>query len=229
MGLNAILPTSIYTYDLNPPKKVYDNMVSYMDDFLERNKDNIGKINLTGDTIDEYLIFNNPVFSWLNGQVAYHVKRYLKALKYDITQTSIHAQKAWPVIVPPDGGSIGKHTHKNSHLSLVYYLKTQEQYDDEHCGGDLLFVESIRSPMHLVPIQSNKGDSRYRFFDYFIEPSDNKIVIFPSTLEHEVSKYYGDDYRYSVSYDIMITTKKNPLKHDLEMCTLHPSMWLEIC
>lgn len=203
-------------------------MLSYMDDFLERSKDEIKDTNVTGDILNEYLIFNNPTFSWLNGQVAYHVKRYLKSLNADVFQTSIHIQKAWPVIVNPQGGSVGKHTHRNSHLSLVYYIKTQKQYDRNHCGGDLIFHESMRSTMNLLPIHCSKADSRYRHIDYFIEPSNNKMVIFPSTLEHEVSKYYGDDYRYSVSYDLMITTRKNPLEIDLELSTLHPSMWLEI-
>lgn len=224
MGLNTILPTSIYTCDLNPPKKVYNEMLSYMDNFFIQSKHEIDS-NVTGDILDEYLIFNNSSFSWLNNQISYHVKKYLKSLGLNDFKPAIHIQKAWPVIVPPNGGGVQKHTHRNSHLSLVYYIKTDI---NKKCGGHLLFYNSERSPMHLLPFHSNNGDSRYRHFNYFIEPSDNKMVIFPSTLEHGVSKYYGDDYRYSVSYDIMITTKRNPVEIDLEMSTLHPSMWLEI-
>jgi uncharacterized protein (TIGR02466 family) len=229
MGLQSILPSTIYTYDLKPPKKVSERMISYMDKFTDKSllKIKDSDLNVTGDCLDHYLIFKDPTFFWLNSQIAYHVKKYLKLLRSKSVSHSIHIQKAWPVVVFPEGGRISTHTHRNSHLSLVYYIKTGYESCSYDTGGELTFKAPYRSPMNLLPLYL-QSDSRFSSFGYKIKPLDNRIVIFPSNLEHDVAPYFGENNRYSVSYDIMITTKSNPLESDLEMNTLHPSMWMEI-
>ncbi len=58
-------------------------------------------------------------------------------------------------------------------------------------------------------------------------PEKNMLILFPSSLEHEVSEYYGNFKRYSIIYDIIITGKENQ-EGDNEMCVINPKNWLEL-
>ena len=51
-------------------------------------------------------------------------------------------------------------------------------------------------------------------------------MIFPSSLEHEVGVYKGEKERYSLSYDIMITSKRD--SNDTEMCIPDIREWREL-
>ena len=48
------------------------------------------------------------------------------------------------------------------------------------------------------------------------------MLIFPSSLQHAVVPYIGDTPRYSISYDIMITMKRNS---HMEYSIPDPSEW----
>jgi hypothetical protein len=60
-----------------------------------------------------------------------------------------------------------------------------------------------------------------------IPPVENNLIIFPSSVQHEVILYYGGINRYSIIYDIIITTKED-LEGDNEMFTTHPNNWIEL-
>ena len=49
-------------------------------------------------------------------------------------------------------------------------------------------------------------------------------MIFPSSLNHEVREYHGQTNRYSISYDILITTRKEAGN----FCLVNPSRWVKI-
>ena len=74
-----------------------------------------------------------------------------------------------------------------------------------------------------LPIFHNKptyGSSKTRKYDAV----QNRLVIFPSTLNHEVLPYNGILNRYSISYDILITTRKEAGN----FCLVNPKRWVKI-
>ena len=74
-----------------------------------------------------------------------------------------------------------------------------------------------------LPIFHSKptyGSSKTQKYDAV----QNRLVIFPSTLNHEVLPYSGITNRYSISYDILITTRKE----SGNFCLVNPKRWVKI-
>ena len=218
MSIHSWFPTSIYITELQPSLKVQDNMINYVERFYEKNRYTNKDSNLTGDVHGDYKIFQKSTFSWLNKQISIHIEKYLDDLGVDTNNIIIYASKAWPTVVSR-GGNVSRHKHKNSILSAVFYLKTG---DEE--SGKLNFYSS-HSEMYFIPVPIKKGHGNNHTVGHYMA-TPNRLVIFPSTLEHEVGTYTGEEIRCSVSYDIMITSVKNDSS---EFTISHPSEWKELC
>jgi len=136
MAIDYWFPTVIYRDILTPTPDTSQAMLDYVNKFRSKHKDTYS---VTGDTVNEYQIAEQPEFSWLNKEVLRHCHLYLDEYGLDINKLCIFVSKAWPVVCNPamigkDTCVIQKHTHANSHLSVVYYLQT-----DRNKGGDISF------------------------------------------------------------------------------------------
>ena len=168
---------------------------------------------MTGDICDDYHLHHKSTFSWLNKEVFKNCKEYLESLGVDSDQLNIHATKAWPVVVTK-GGYVPYHRHQNSVLSVVYYLQSNDE------SGKIEFRCS-HTPIEHLPLRYKEGNgSNYTSGDYF--PTPYKMIIFPSSLQHRVKPYTGDENRYSISYDIIVASKP---KVPLEFTIPDPSEW----
>ena len=54
----------------------------------------------------------------------------------------------------------------------------------------------------------------------------HRLLLFPSDLRHQVTAYEGESPRYSVSYDLAITTAPGQGR---EMRMPHPMDWVPLC
>ena len=214
MTLEHWFPTSIGVELLDPPSKVQDRMIDYVDKFYNKNKDYPGHC-LTGDVVEDSKLHHNPIFSWLNSQVYNQVKKYLEDLGADISTLNIYATKAWPVVIK-NGGGINYHKHQNSSLNAIYYLTTGGE------GGQIQF-QATHSELNFLPFNFKEPNiNQFSFTKCDYPPIPNRMLIFPSTLQHAVVPYIGDSPRYSISYDIMITMKRNS---HMEYSIPDPSEW----
>ena len=66
------------------------------------------------------------------------------------------------------------------------------------------------------------GKTEYNAKTKYYDAVQNRLLIFPSSLHHEVTEYVGYKNRYSISYDILITTKKEAGN----FCLVNPSQWV---
>ena len=216
--IENFFPTSIGFERLDPPSKVQNSMVSYVDKFYNKKKDYDAEGPghcLTGDVEGDFKLHHNSTFSWLNRQVYLNVKKYLRDLGVNTNILNIYATKAWPVVIRK-GGLINWHRHQNASLSVVYYLLG---------GGDSGSIEfqATHSEISFLPYDFRGLDAnplcctRCRY-----SPTPNHILVFPSSLQHTVTSYFGDTPRYSISYDIMITMKRNSF---MEYTIPDPSEW----
>ena len=212
--LNRWFPTIIDIESLDPPAKVHREMVRYVDRFYEKNKQHYTCC-LTGDIGDVHThnLHDQSTFSWLNKQVFIQAQKYLEGLGADINNINIYATKAWPVVIKK-GGQVYRHKHQNSVLSVIYYLQSD-------CNGGGIKFHATHSEIEFLPIRfENLNEFSYTNCAY--PPVANGIIIFPSTLEHEVLTYDGDNPRYSISYDLIFTMKRNSY---MEYTIPDPSKW----
>ena len=230
MAIRAWFPTLTYDEALKPTEKVRQGMLNYVNDFYERNKEqNIGSANITGDVTGDYQIAKEPAFNWLNKQVAHHCKNYLREFGVNPDNLDLFSSKSWAVVcghtidTSDAKYAVEKHNHPNSHLSVVFYLQT-----DSHQGGELELDAPATHPIWYVPLAPHVEELPYpSLTSISFMPAINQIVIFPSSVTHCVKPYYGSDKRYSITYDILITGKKD-LDMNNEMCIVNPVNWIDI-
>ena len=224
MSIDYWFPTAIYNELLQPPSNSRQLMLDYVDKFHGEHPNTYC---VTGDVANDSQLAHKAEFSWLNSEVGKHCNLYLEAYGVDTDKVLVYSSKAWPVVCNPklrmmdQPGTIAPHTHPNAHLSVVYYLQT-----DSEAGGDLIFEASPTHPLRYLPINPEK--QTLASMDCLnIPPIENNLVIFPSSVRHEVILYYGDINRYSITYDIIITAKED-LEGDNEMLTTHSNTWIEL-
>ncbi len=87
--IDKLFCTPIYYCILEPDQKVFDTMLSYAKRKTSSNLHN-DAVNYTGDTTGESSIHNHVNFYWLNEQISFHAKEYLKELGSDINSINTH-------------------------------------------------------------------------------------------------------------------------------------------
>jgi len=95
------------------------------------------------------------------------------------------------------------HTHAGSVLSGVYYVDVPSC-----CSGHINFHNRFEDMMLKeswgCDANFNKyQNEHYNRTDYFMDPKDDMMILFPSWLQHSVSKSASDDDRISLSFNII--------------------------
>jgi uncharacterized protein (TIGR02466 family) len=216
MQFDYWFPTTIYHTDLNPSKETFDGMIGYVDDFYRKTYPELDT-SITGDVNGDYRIYDRPEFQWLNNQVGIHCKKYLEHIGVDTEKVDLYAQKAWPVVCNTGGGSVAPHRHLNSVLSVVYWL----QVDDHESGGITFSSSNTFTDMPLSFdnwCPANADETTY-------SPVTNKLIVFPSNLYHRVEPHFGENLRYSITYDIMVVSKD---RTNIEHFITDPTTWKSV-
>jgi uncharacterized protein (TIGR02466 family) len=101
------------------------------------------------------------------------------------------------------GQSHHRHWHPNSVLSGIVYLSTSGD------SGKTRFVSSDYSTFEFEANEANIYNSK----TWTITPEVGKILIFPSSLEHMVDPYEGDEPRITLAFNTFVKgpISSNPL------------------
>ena len=223
MGLHWLFPTPVLQADLEPGDatasameaqlEAFDREVFSHPEFRARN-------NLTGDLLGRaglYKLHRTEAFQWLNQALAIQVGHYLQSLMGPDHGLEVHIQKAWPVVCAREGGTIEPHTHRNAQLSAVFYVRTEAG----NASGELEFQAPETFFSHGMAIPYADAAVAGGVF----APKQHRLLVFPSDLTHRVTPYQGQSTRYSVSYDLAITT---PPGQGREMRVPHPMDWVPL-
>ena len=218
LKIHNLVANNILTTDLSPPKTSMSEMNNYVKN-LHSSADRDDKVYL-GDVLDNASLHFRDEFSWLTSQIESLVNVYLYKAGFDVDNIACFHQKSWPVITQ-DEGFIKPHTHPNADLSCVFYLQCPPE-----SGGHILF-NSSNDILKEGSIDGKVFRGSISRSQYGIKPFPGLLCIFPSSLEHRVSPYTGDSPRYSITYDIFITTRSSLGPGKSENFVVHPSYWKE--
>ena len=221
MTIHSFFSTPIYQIDLQPDTSIHSGMLKYMKRFdsnisKRQRRSDVGMFgdSLPGLTTDRLHCF--PEFQWLTEALSGHLTEYLKTLSSIDSHYSVFVQKSWPVVCQPAGGQVLPHTHRNAHLSAVYYV----QSEPGNKTGRIKFMAPFDHYSMTLPIDFDDSDSSIVF-----EPLQGRLLLFPSSLMHRVDQYFGTLPRYSVSYDILLSSDSGM---STEMVMSHPSSWYQM-
>ena len=95
------------------------------------------------------------------------------------------------------------HTHAGCIMSGVYYAKVPNC-----CCGELKFVRDLNHQCLKEYWGCNENFDRfehdYNYMEYYVQPKENLMILFPSWLMHSVDASASDDDRISLSFNIHI-------------------------
>ena len=94
------------------------------------------------------------------------------------------------------------HTHPGSYMSGVYYVKAPKD------SGDLVFKHpSILQALYIPNdiIEHNEATCS----KWFIQPEEDKILFFPSWVEHEVGQNLSNEDRISIAFNLIFVDENN--------------------
>ena len=186
---NLIFPVPIHQFDVNGFGEIQNELIDYV--YKMREKDPIGHTisNRRGWQSSCFSIDNEDdvLQSFLTNCLA-NFPYLKKSVKLFVS--------AWININPPGAFNL-KHNHPTSDLSGVLWLKCPE-----NCGS--IEFDSPRSFATHQEIDSYTEDFKNQnnvFQSYYFNPTEGRILVFPSYLDHHVGFNESQEDRISVSFN----------------------------
>ena len=97
----------------------------------------------------------------------------------------------------PKGASHSVHSHPNNFLSGVYYVRTHKGADTINFHDPKPQTAVIRPPVTELTAENTD--------QVVVKVSDGTLLMFPSWLPHSVDASGSDEFRISVSFNIMFS------------------------
>ena len=188
-----IFPVPVHQFDVNGFSEIQDELIDYV--YKMREKDPVG------NTISNRRGWQSSCFSLENEDDI--LQNFLTNClsEFPPIEKSIKLfVSAWININPPEAFNL-KHNHPTSDLSGVLWIKSQKD-----CGN--IIFESPRSFATHQEIDSYTEDFKKNnnyFHSYYFPPTEGRIIVFPSHLEHFVDFNKSNEDRISVSFNIRLS------------------------
>lgn len=111
------------------------------------------------------------------------------------------------------------HYHINSIISGVFYLTTAESSKTRFLTPNPYYFVEHQRVLQVSNNQTDVVDVRYNALSTTLDPVAGKLILFPSSIDHETLTHTESFYRYIISFNSMATgtiSNKNTLKLDLQ-------------
>ena len=192
---NLIFPIPIHQFDVNGFSEIQDELIDYAYDFNKKDPIGVSISNRGGwqskgfDIINEDDVLQLFLINCLSNFPP--IKKSVELRGY-----------AWININKPGDYNI-KHVHPTNHLSGVLWIKCLEN------SGDIVFD----SPNNFESFLENKSyDDDFKksnFSDecYHCYPTEGRMIVFPSHLQHHVQENKSNEDRISVSFNIRLSNE----------------------
>ena len=189
---NLIFPVPIHQFDVNGFSEIQSDLIDYA--YKLREKDPIGnkKSNEGGwqsfdfDINDSDDILHNLLINCLN--------------KFPRFKKNVYgSMDAWVNIIKTGDYNV-THDHPTCDLSGVLWIKAPKD-----CGN-IVFDSPVQFQTYRE-VSSYCDDFKKEnniFKSYFFEPTEGRVLIFPSYLAHDVKKNLSQEDRISVSFNIRL-------------------------
>jgi len=184
MNIIDIFPTAIGKYKLD--RTLTQEEKNYLINLdVKQNKENSVSVN-------SYILEDEKMQNlkeWINLKLIEYYNSIYEPKYY----SSVYITQSW-VNYASKGESHHKHSHKNSFLSAVFYIKSNPEY------GRIVFHKSDFREIDIEFEYPNKynGDS------YSLSVGSLDLVIFPSNLMHSVELLTTDETRISLALNTFI-------------------------
>jgi uncharacterized protein (TIGR02466 family) len=186
--IDKLFPTTIEIYDNVLEVEYIDSMKN---DIIKSSKEVGRKENWQSNHNPS--LHEHPKYKALGDRVIELSKLYLDDLKFEYEEHYITGM--WSNILKP-GETHSPHTHSNNLVSGVFYLQSNDN------SPAITFIDPRPQTSVLQPqsTEHTKDNSTM----YFYPAKVNRMVLFPSWLQHYVPKNNSNDDRISIAFNVML-------------------------
>ena len=188
-----LFPVSIHQFDFNRFDEVKDELINYAYDLQKQNSVSRQISNRGG--------WQSPLFKVNNKDDVLHSFLIKCFTKFPTIKESVKIfAEAWININKPGDYNI-KHHHPTCDLSGVVWLKAPKNsgaitFENPHEFQTYNLIESYTEEF--------KQSNNY-YHTWFFDPTEGRVLIFPSHLIHEVRENKSNEDRISVSFNIRLS------------------------
>ena len=187
-----LFPSSIHSLGIDNFDNYKDQLIQ--ETYIERDEDPIGReVSNCGGWQSNEININNCKSETLKDIIVDSVS------KLPMLENVSMIIEGWKNINEPGNFNV-KHNHPRANLSGVLWIKTPKD------SGNIVFT-SPQLFNKFQELDSYKDEFRYNsnsYMTYYFPPTEGIILIFPSSLEHEVEVNKSDQDRISYSFNIKL-------------------------
>ena len=190
--LNLVFSTPIWTSLVDDYQNINAKMLNYIQSMHEKNPLGTMHSNVFGWHSENFDLEDETVKFFISS-IKTKIKKTIDDMCWDPEKSQTKITNMW-AIINKKGASNARHTHPNSYLSAVYYIKAPK-----NCG-DILFYDPRSAKVNRKPptTKANALNSE----EVKITPQDGMMVFFPSYLHHAVSENRSDEERIIISFNV---------------------------
>ena len=187
-----IFPVPIHQFDVNGFDEIQNELIDYAYGLKKKEPKGVLISNYGGWQSSNFYIDNED-------DVLHHFM--INCLSgFPVIKESVNMKvDAWVNINKP-GDYNTKHQHPNCNLSGVLWIKVPQN------SGEIIFQSPVEFQTYTEVesyTEEFKKHNNY-FHSYYFTPTEGRILVFPSHLQHEVLENKSNEDRISVSFNISL-------------------------
>ena len=144
-------------------------------------------------------VLDEPNFTKLRKECMKGINDYFHGVMKVSEDTEIYITESW-FNKTSKGQTHHRHWHPNSILSAIVYMSGETGK-----GGNTSFITSQYDTLEFDITEANLYNSK----SWSVDPAVGTMLIFPSSVEHLVQPYDGDEPRISLSFNTFVRGKLN--------------------
>ena len=186
--IHKLFPTPVFVHDdITTTEKQRDFV--YTQNWYRPPADN-------GWLTNNHYLLDEPVMKTLKEQIMEKFELFIRQEMAIPERMGFRMTNSWAV--KHHTGDWGQgHIHTNCVFSGVYYMDTNKN------SGDISFTRDVDK--HVLPMTFRPGeyDARtdYNTDEHWVESEVNRLVLFPSNLNHRIGTNRSDWDRYSIAFN----------------------------
>lgn len=204
--IHSFFPTLIYRADEAAPAKLVRDleqaslMLAHDDAAGIKWCEKHGYSGYTSFASLENLADSIPAFAALEKRLDLHVRKFIKALHWDIRGGKPVCDSLW-VNILPEGGAHSSHIHTNSVISGTFYVCVPQG------AGPIIYEDPRHALMMAAPPRKTSAPRELK--THISEtPKPGSLLLWESWLRHEVPVNRAEGLRISISFNYVIGAKE---------------------
>ena len=130
---------------------------------------------------------------FINNSIYTYVKHVIVGDDYNQDELNFRITQSWANLTKSSSFGHHKHTHSNSVISGVFYVKTNDD-DSVTFANDYLASMTMKTPIKVY--------NQFNSEEWKLAVSAGNLLLFPSNIPHKVEFVRGKEDRISLSFNV---------------------------